>query len=313
MKKLALLSLSVLFAQSSFAIDNLIYDKEQVSELNNAKISYFIQSKIGAGEKNNQKCEDGLFFNEHYLAVFDGATDKSGKTYEGKKGGRISRDIIQEVFQNLPPKADKETVLAEINKKFKAFYAKYPEIDFEKNPLFRPTATLIWYDLGKNELVAIGDSKARIDGVKYNDEEKFVDTLNSALRVKIIKDLGLTDEQVRENDLGRYYILPLLQRQSEFQNNVNAPKAFQFWAIDGFDIPANELRVWKFDKAPKTIELSSDGYEVYPNEPTVVAYEAELEKSLKEDPLRIKSPSTKGVSQDNYSFDDRAVLIYQAK
>jgi len=27
--------------------------------------------------------------------------------------------------------------------------------------------------------------------------------------------------------------------------------------------------------------------------------------------MRITHPSTKGVSKDNYSFDDRAVLIYQ--
>lgn len=27
--------------------------------------------------------------------------------------------------------------------------------------------------------------------------------------------------------------------------------------------------------------------------------------------MRIKNPSTKGVSKDNYSFDDRAVLIYR--
>jgi len=41
----------------------------------------------------------------------------------------------------------------------------------------------------------------------------------------------------------------------------------------------------------------------------------QTEKTLKEelasDPMRITHPSTKGVSKDNYSFDDRAVLIYQ--
>lgn len=311
MKKFALCLLSILSLQA-FAADNLVYDKPQQEMLAHGKVNYFIQSKIGAGEKNNAQCEDGLFFNEHYLAVFDGATDKSGKKYDGKKGGRVSRDIIQTVFQSLPPNTPKEEVLKRINAEYQNFYSQNKDIDFAKNPLFRPTATLIWYNFDTNELVAIGDSKARIDGIAYNDEEKLVDTLNSALRVKVIKELGLTDEQVAENDLGRFYILPLLKRQSEFQNNPKAPKAFQFWAIDGFDIPATELRVWKFEQLPKIIELSSDGYETYPKEPTIQAYEKALNHVLETDRLRIKHPSTKGVAKGNYSFDDRAVLIYQA-
>ncbi|WP_455648066.1 hypothetical protein [Lonepinella koalarum] len=311
MKKL-LLSLSLL-SLSCFAHDDLTYDKIVTASLPNGSLEYFIQGKQGSGEKSNQVCEDGLFFNEHYLAVFDGATDKSGKKYDGKKGGRVSRDIIQEVFQNLPPNADKKDILEQINQKFKEFYAKYPDIDFANNPLFRPTATLIWYDFNKNELIAIGDSKARIDGINYNDQPKYVDVLNSALRVQILQDLKLTNEQIAENDLGRFYIMPLLQRQSEFQNNVDAPKAFQYWAIDGFDIPTEELKVWKFDKTPKVIELSSDGYETYPKDATIASYEEQLEKELKEDPMRVKYPSTKGVAKGNYTFDDRAVIIYQAR
>ena len=312
MKKVLPLILAML-APAAFAADDLVYDKATQQTLKNGELTYFLQSKNGAGEKNNAVCEDGLFFNDHYLAVFDGATDKSGKTYDGKKGGRVSRDIIQSVFQQLPPNTAKEEVLAKINQKYQEFYAQNRDVDFEKNPLFRPTATLIWYNFDNNQLVAIGDSKARIDGVTYNDGEKMVDILNSALRVKVIEELKLTEQEIAENDLGRFYIMPLLQKQSEFQNNPKAPKGFQFWAIDGFNIPAEELRVWNFDKTPKLIELSSDGYESYPQEATIAAYEKELEKLLKDDPLRIKNPSTKGLSKGNYSFDDRAVLIYTAK
>ena len=283
MQKALLAAAIAAISLTAQAKDDLQYSKETAVTLKDgSKIAYFLESKKGAGEKNNAVCEDGLFYNDHYLAVFDGATDKSGKTYDGKKGGRVSRDI---------------------NK----------DIDFAKEPVNRPTATLIWYNLDKNELVAIGDSKARIDGKAYNDEEKLVDTLNSALRVKVIDELKLSDEQIRENDLGRYYILPLLQRQAEFQNKPEAPAAFQFWAIDGFPIPHDKLRVWQFDKAPEVIELSSDGYEIYPPEASVDSYEKTLREQLAADPMRIKHPSTKGISKDNYSFDDRAVLIYQRK
>ena len=311
MKKALLAAAIAAFSLSAVAKDDLQYSKAIDQSLKSGKIAYFIEGKKGAGEKNNAVCEDGLFFNDHYLAVFDGATDKSGKTYDGKKGGRVSRDIIQGVFQELPPNTDKAEILKRINDKYQEFYKANADIDFAKEPLFRPTATLIWYNLDTNELVAIGDSKARIDGKNYNDEAKLVDILNSDLRVKVIKTLGLSDDQVRAEDLGRFYILPLLQRQAEFQNNPQAPEAFQFWAIDGFPIPPEKLRVWKFEKAPQTIELSSDGYETYPPEATIDSYEKTLKEELASDPMRITHPSTKGVSKDNYSFDDRAVLIYQ--
>jgi len=311
MKKALLAAAIAAFSLSAVAKDDLQYSKAIDQSLKSGKIAYFIESKKGAGEKNNAVCEDGLFFNDHYLAVFDGATDKSGKSYDGKKGGRVSRDIIQGVFQELPPNTDKAEILKRINDKYQEFYKANTDIDFAKEPVFRPTATLIWYNLDTNELVAIGDSKARIDGTNYNDEAKLVDILNSDLRVKVIKTLGLTDDQVRADDVGRFYILPLLQRQAEFQNNPQAPEAFQFWAIDGFPIPPEKLRVWKFDKAPQTIELSSDGYETYPPEATIDSYEKTLKEELASDPMRITHPSTKGVSKDNYSFDDRAVLIYQ--
>ena len=311
MKKALLAAAVAAFSLSAVAKVDLQYSKAIDQSLKSGKIAYFIESKKGAGEKNNAVCEDGLFFNDHYLAVFDGATDKSGKSYDGKKGGRVSRDIIQGVFQELPPNTDKAEILKRINDKYQEFYKANADIDFAKEPLFRPTATLIWYNLDTNELVAIGDSKARIDGTNYNDEAKLVDILNSDLRVKVIKTLGLTDDQVRADDVGRFYILPLLQRQAEFQNNPQAPEAFQFWAIDGFPIPPEKLRVWKFEKAPQTIELSSDGYETYPPEATIDSYEKTLKEELASDPMRITHPSTKGVSKDNYSFDDRAVLIYQ--
>lgn len=78
-----------MLAPAAFAADDLVYDKATQQTLKNGELTYFLQSKNGAGEKNNAVCEDGLFFNDHYLAVFDGATDKSGKTYDGKKGDAL--------------------------------------------------------------------------------------------------------------------------------------------------------------------------------------------------------------------------------
>ena len=303
--------LSVAAAAASFS--DVTWDREVGDSVASGGIAYFIQGKSGANEKGNKTCEDGLFYSDDFLAVFDGATDKSGKSYDGDKGGRVARNIILGVFKALPRDAAPMDVLAAINREYQVFYAANTDLDFEKNPLFRPTATLVWYSFARNELVAIGDSKARVDGTVYNDGSKMVDILNSDLRVKVIEELGLTAEEVAQNDLGRFYIMPLLTRQSEFQNNPEAPEAFQYWAVDGFPVPENKLVRVAFNERPKVIELSTDGYETIPAEPVIAQYEEELERLLREDPMRIKNPSTKGIQKGNVSFDDRAVLIWKAK
>ncbi|MGC3965330.1 MAG: hypothetical protein QM803_18985 [Rhodocyclaceae bacterium] len=308
----SILTLAALLASMNCLAD-VTYDKPVSAAIDSGKIEYFMQGKGGANPEGNARCEDGLFFSNNFVAVFDGATDKSGKSYDGKKGGRVARELIAGVFEQLPADAAKEEVLRRINAAYQTFYQAHPDMDFVKNPLWRPTATLIWYSFARKELTAVGDSKARIDGVIYNDKAKLVDVLNSDLRVKVIEHLKLTDADIAKNDLGRYYILPLLERQSEFQNNPKAPKAFQYWAIDGFPIPAEEVLTWHFDKTPKLIELSSDGYEAFPPEASVASYESAFASFLKADPQRVKNPSTKGLQQGNVSFDDRTVLIYHAK
>ncbi len=111
--------------------------------------------------------------------------------------------------------------------------------------------------------------------------------------------------------LGREYILPLLKKQSDFQNNPEAPEVFQYWAIDGFAIPDDKLNIWNFEDPPSLIEFSSDGY-MYPESADIKTYEQTLQSVIKADPLmKGEYKSTKGIKASNVSFDDRAVLIYR--
>jgi hypothetical protein len=63
------------------------------------RVEYFIEGKRGPGAED--LCEDGLFFNEHYLLVVDGASDKTGLLYEGHTGGWICKEAVLEVFAGL--------------------------------------------------------------------------------------------------------------------------------------------------------------------------------------------------------------------
>lgn len=313
MKKLTLLSLvTLLFPSLSYA-NEIAQSQIVTTSIDKGSITYFTEGKGGNNEKSHKKNEDGLFFNNHYLAVFDGATDKSGKRYDGRKGGRVARDIIKSVFEKLPPATEPTKVLELINNEYQKFYTQHPEVNYKDNPVFRPTSTLTWYDFDTNTLVDVGDSKARIDGVEYGLTTKLVDVLNAELRAFTLKQLNLSDEEIMKNDLGREYILPLLKKQADFQNNPNAPEVFQFWVIDGFNVPKEKLGIFKFDKTPNTIELSTDGY-LYAPESTIQSYEKTLQDLIKIDPLmKDKNKSTKGIKGKNVSFDDRTILIFNKK
>ncbi len=300
-----------LFSLPSQAEDNTTYSTFTYENISQGSIEYFIEGKKGKGNKANIVTEDGLFYNDYYLAVFDGATDKSGEKYDGRKGGRVARDIIYSVFASLPKGLSPAEVVREINTSYQDFYKKYPNIDFKNNPLFRPTSTLVWYDLTNNTLASIGDSKARIDGKQYGETEKLVDVLNSELRSFTLKTLGLSEDEIKNKDWGREYILPLLKKQYDFQNNIDAPELFQYWAIDGFDVPEDKINVWHFSYLPNLIELSSDGY-FYPKDSSIESYEELLFSVIKSDPLMMNEhKSTKGIKDGYVSFDDRAVLIFR--
>ena len=59
----------------------------------------FIQGKYG----QPFLCEDGLFTNDHYIAVIDGVTSKSNFTHEGMKTGKIASNIIKDFLATLDP------------------------------------------------------------------------------------------------------------------------------------------------------------------------------------------------------------------
>lgn len=285
------------------------YSEPTSSKIETGNVSYFIESKLGPTK--NDRCEDGLFFSKDYLVVVDGASDKSGFLYDGHTGGWLCKETILRVFRELSGDESPEEVVARINAALTEIYFKY-KVDFKAEPQRRFSAVLIWYDFRRKTLYALGDCKARVDGKLFNAEEKTVDRLNSELRAQVLKESELDLTKPLVKDPGREYILPLLKGQARYQNNPEAPEELGYWVIDGLDIPPSEVKSWKLDKAPHTIELSSDGYAEFPNHTTVEAYESLLHDLLAEDPnlvLRVKS--TKGLKVGNVSFDDRTILIYK--
>jgi hypothetical protein len=91
-----------------------------------------------------------------------------------------------------------------------------------------------------------------------------------------------------------------------FQNTPNAGQ-YGFSIIDGFDVSEEGIRIHPLSANIQTIVLASDGYPFLKE--TLEASETALQEILLDDPLLFRTyKSTKGMTQGNVSFDDRAYV-----
>jgi hypothetical protein len=82
--------------------------------------------------------------------------------------------------------------------------------------------------------------------------------------------------------------------------------------LDGFPVPDEGIFVQPFPTDLHTIVLASDGYPYL--QETLGASEQQLQELLNEDPLLFRRyKATKGMKQDNISFDDRTYVKLKVK
>jgi glycerophosphoryl diester phosphodiesterase len=111
-------------------------------------------------------------------------------------------------------------------------------------------------------------------------------------------------QEVMQNDPGRAYIMPLLQKQYLAANNADS--FLGYGVINGNPVPSKFIDVYPVEKGD-TVILASDGYPELKS--SLDESEERLQQILKEDPLFQKEfKSTKGLKDNQLSFDDRAYL-----
>lgn len=268
-------------------------------------VEQFIQGK----KPNQEECEDGLFVGEHYIAVVDGATSSSGTKNVGKTPGKLAMELVTGALCHLDPDQNAANAFKFLNKSIVDAYNSSGILGhMESNPIDRWTASCVIYSLSKRELWFIGDCQALIDGVLVSNN-KLVDDVTSSARALFLAGyltLGHTVEEVQKQDVGREYILPLLQEQSVFQNGAT-PSEFNFAVLDGFFTNVDMIKVIPVPPNVNEMVLASDGYPELM--PTLEASEELLKQILKDDPLLFqKYKSAKGLQPGNYSFDDRTYI-----
>ncbi len=235
--------------------------------------------------------EDAYVITDQVVAVFDGATDKSGANAPAP-GRRMAQAL-----RRAAGEWDADTQAAELLGCLNAVARDVGEGEAVGALLHAPSRTLL----------RVGDVSVGIDGV-VDVPTKLLDAELSRERAELLiaaLDRGASVDELRENDLGRAAIVDRLREQSRWCNDPT--HRYGYAAFCGAKPVPDAMTEW-FDVADaEEIVLASDGY-VCPQS-TLEASEKLLAELVAHDPLRIEPPpGTKGVMPGNVSFDDRTYV-----
>ena len=252
------------------------------------KVEIFTQGK------NDPKNEDKFGYSETSFVVSDGATDKTGLSFNGKTGGEIIAQLI--VDETINTNLSGKDLVEYLTKKVVNLYNEInPEAIMDSKKRFAATVVCVRIENEKVLVTQVGDTSFRINGSDLYANNKVIDDINAKARSEYIKETG---------DIlgGREHIMENLKKQYMYQNNMNSE--FGYGCIDGLEVPEKFVNFFEFSLSDvKTIELISDGYFSIPDEVSIDAYEEEYKKVEEEDPDKyIKYLSTK-------SKDDRTIVI----
>lgn len=263
-----------------------------------------IESSVTGKYGDPDICEDAVFINENYIALIDGVTTKSQRCYEGKKSGRVARDLLAERLDSMPGGMNSVSFLNCLSKNIHDFCL---ENHCHGNEI--PRACIIAFSVQNHAIYGYGDCQCRIGGKTYSFHKK-IDAMNETLRAYIIETAlkqGITLDEIRKDDPGRKAILPNLRTQYLFENEEGT---FGYPVLNGDPVNPDLITEIPVSEGTEVI-LASDGYPVLKD--TLKESEEALRKLLEEDPLCFRlNPQTKGLQDGQISYDDRSYIRFQA-
>ncbi len=276
----------------------------------NKTAQYFIEElALMAKTGRPQDCEDAIYNGPHFVAVIDGATAKADRRWDGETGGRVAARIISDFLGELAYDATAFEAFDGMTARIRQFYEAQGVLDsVTANPAQRIIAVAAIVSFFHEEIWSVGDCQYLLNE-QHIAQHKTVDIVAAEARAMFLETelaRGVTQEELKIFDSGRDFILPLLIRQLQFQNNPFVG-VYSFAAVDGFPIPIDNVRVQTIPDDISSIVLATDGYPLLRS--SLAESEAALRELLHDDPLLFrKYKSTKGLQHGNVSFDDRAYV-----
>jgi len=255
-------------------------------------------------------CEDAIVVTAGHAAVIDGATDISGRRYDGVSGGRWAMRACVEAIRAFPRDIDAFAAVEALTAAFAARTEPANE---------RPSASVTIFSAARHEVWQVGDVGFRATaaragagmsaeglsnggaGMSGRQPRKQVDEIAAAFRAAIIA-AEVEAGTLGADDPGRAAARALIGRQGFLRNTLGP---YGFGAIDGRPVPRELVVVCEIPYGE--LVIASDGYPVI--EPTLAESEAALARLLERDPWCVDElRGTKGLVDGQVSFDDRAYL-----
>lgn len=267
-------------------------------------IECFVESKL----RDPAICEDMIFEGDHFLAVFDGATDKTDSLYDGLPGGRFAVEALAEALATIAADATALDCVEAISDALRRAVSEHSPVPA---PADRPSASAAIYSRTRREIWRIGDCSWGVNE-QVQRGSKTIDEIVARARAALLHALLLGGAEVDEllaSDPGRMMVLPLLEEQHRFRNFRDSSVDLGFGALDGNPVPERFVEVTRVE-ADSEVILATDGYPELKG--TLADTEEALARDIGADPLRIgRHKATKGVVPGQASFDDRAYLRFR--
>jgi len=260
--------------------------------------------------KGISACEDALFTGDGFVCVIDGITSRSTINTKGLTRGRLACDLIIDELNDMPYDVDPVSFFKALNEAIYQYYRNMNVVDaVKKSPVKRAGASVIAYSRHHNQVWSVGDCMCIVDNQVYNNG-KYIDELLAELRAYVnITEIasGVDILELQQNDPGRAFIIPLIEKQMLFQNNMEFNSPYNYSVIDGFFCNYEDIKI--IDNESSEVVLASDGYPKLFND--LCTSEAYLMQVLRTDPLLIyENKSTKGKTPNQNSYDDRTYVRF---
>ncbi len=264
-----------------------------------------IEEFIRGKRPNQSKCEDGYIIKENLIAVVDGVTAKGKHLWkDSMSSGCYAKELILEYLKGDVAELEPQTLFQNLSDILKNAYAATFDTVIPAELL---RGCIIVYNDIKKEIWSYGDCQCIINGKTFQDEKE-CDILASNKRAAVIKEQiknGATVQELLANDVGREAIFDDIL---SFLNYENKRCHLGYPVLNGSEI-VPEFIVRHSVPTGSSVVLASDGYPVLM--PTLSESEKELQRLIDADPLcAFENVSTKGISPENSSFDDRCYVRF---
>lgn len=266
-------------------------------------IERFLQSKYD----NPDICEDGIFVNEHFVAVIDGVTPKGRLKWKGHTSGFYAKELILSGLDRLAGTETYFKAFTYLNLLLLREYSGQQKY-FLQNAEERLQATVVIYSVYHRQVWCFGDCQFMINGRLFTNEMEIDRLLAEVRSVYLALEImqGKSVEELLVSDPSQVIILPILKKQFMFSNKSCK---YGFSVLDGFCKDFGNIIKHDVSEG-STLILASDGYPVLKQ--TLSESERALNEIRLKDPLCIKIyKSTRGFTDGKISPDDRAYIKFE--